>query len=235
MRRLLGVLVVGCAAALAGGAGPAGATRECSGFMVCVPVAGPWVMLPPDRRAPRAPVEYRLSCPRHYVVGGLDAELSDRGIDIGFVGALGSPVNPGITTSRAVVFVGRYVGSSARATSFRPHIGCIPAAGGGGRVPTVASRVFPPGQPTVRRVRTVRFRPGPLRVVQACAAGERLVAASHAVGFFTAAPPSQRLAGSVSTAHVVRGGRVIVSGHAGGLVRGLRAVVQVSAVCAGGE
>jgi hypothetical protein len=203
--------------------------------MVCVPVAGPWVVLPPGLRVPRAAVEYQLACPRRYVVGGLDAELSDQAIDVAFLGTLGSPVNPGISTARTVVVVGRYVGSAERTPSFRPHIGCIPATGGGPRVPTSASRVYPPGRPTVRRVRTIRLTPGPLRVAYRCAAGERLVAGSHAVGFYTSGPPARGLARSVSVVHIVRNGRVIVSGHVGAAVRRVRAVVQVHAVCAGGE
>lgn len=236
MRRALALAVVASAVVLAAGAGPAGATNECRGLMVCVPVAGPWVMLPKDRRVPRASVEYELSCPRRYVVGGLDAELSDRAIDVSFLGTLGSPVNPGITTSRAAVVVGRYVGLSSRTRpSFRPHIGCIPAAGGGRRIPTSIARVFPPRRPTVRRVRTIRLKPGSVRIVHGCAAGERLVGASHAIGFYTSAPPGRRLAASVSTARRVRDGRIIVAGRAEGLVRGIRAVLQVSALCAGGE
>jgi hypothetical protein len=202
--------------------------------MVCVPVAGPWVVLPRGLDVPRARVEYQLACPRRYVVGGLDAELSDQAIDVGFLGTLGSPVNPGISTARTVVVVGRYVGSAARTTSFRPHIGCIPAAGGGPRVPTSVSRVYPPGRPTVVRARTIRLRPGALRVAQGCAPGERLVAASHAVGFYTPGPPAPSLARSVSAGHVMRNGQVIVSGRAGAAMQSVRAVVQVQAVCAGG-
>src|SRR5262249_17278066 len=124
------------AAALVVGVAPAGATRECHGLQVCVPKAGPWVVVPIGGGAPRPQVEYRMTCPRHYVVGGLDAELSSRAIDVSFLGSLGSPVNPGISTSDSVVFVGSYVGASAAFASFRPHIGCLPGRGGGTRVPT---------------------------------------------------------------------------------------------------
>src|SRR5581483_5204528 len=92
-------------AVLAAGASPAQATSECRALPVCVPVSGPWVVVPAGRGAPRPRVEYQLSCPRGYVVGGLDAELSDPAIDIAFLATLGSPVNPGISTSRAAVFV----------------------------------------------------------------------------------------------------------------------------------
>ena len=99
MRRLLTLATLATACAVA--AAPAYATNECRGLQVCVPVAGPWVLASPGQ------VEFQLACPKRFVVGGLDAELSSRGIDIGFVGNLGSPVNPGITTSKDAVFLGR--------------------------------------------------------------------------------------------------------------------------------
>ena len=210
------------------------ATHECDGLQICVPVAGPWVVVPTGG-TPRARVDYQLDCPRGYIVGGLDAELSTRAIGISFAGVLGSPVNPGITTSRAAVFSATYAGLDTRAAaSVRPHVGCIPASGGGGRVPTMASAVFPPGHPTTRRVRTVRVRPGASTVTQACASGERLIEATHAVGFYTQLPPGANLASAVRTRQVVRGFRVSVSIRAGQAVANVRAVIQVGAVCAGG-
>lgn len=234
MKRLATLLALAGGAILLG-AEPASATNECRGLMICVRVAGPWVAVPTSSRVPRPRVEYQLSCPRGYIVGGLDAELSDRAIDLGFLATLGSPVNPGVSTSRAVVFVGTYVGGSAGAPSFRPHIGCIPAAGGGGRIPTAASAVFPPGRPTALRVRTVRVQPQRTRrVVQRCRAGERLVDGWHALAFYTDGPPAEGLVASVTAARALRGGRVTVSARGGAAVRGVRAVVQVGAVCAGG-
>jgi hypothetical protein len=226
------VLATG-AAVLAVLAAPAGATNECRGFMVCAPVAGPWVVVPTATSVPRPKAEYELTCPRGFIVGGLDAELTDRGIDVSFEALLGSPVNPGITTKRAALFTGRAVAGPVRTATFRPHIGCIPVAGGGGRIPTVA-HVYPPGQPATRRVWTVRVRPGVQAVRKTCATGETLVAASHAVGFFTKAPPGARLAGSVHATRVVRGGTVTVSVRAGGAVQTVKAVVQIDLTCAGG-
>ena len=212
------------------------ATRECNGLQVCVPVAGPWVVVPTGG-ATRATAQFQLNCPRGYIVGGLDAELSVKAIDVSFAGTLGSPVNPGITTSATVVFSGTYVGGDARAAaSMRPHIGCIPASGGGGRVPTmVNASVFPPGHPTTRRTRTVTVLPGSTRVVQACASGERLITASHAIGFFTARPPAAREIAAVRTRQTVDGGRVTVRTEAGLTIVNERAVLQVGAVCAGGK
>jgi hypothetical protein len=230
VRRLLVLGAAGlCALALA----PAGsaATRECDGLEVCVPVAGPWVVLPTATSFPRQRVEWRVTCPRGHVVGGLDAELTERAIDVGFLGRIGSPVNPGISTARSVVFYASYVGATARAPSFRPHIGCMPSAGGGERIPT-ASEVFRPGEPTVRRVRPERVRPGTRRVVSSCRAAETLVDASHAFGFYTRRPPTASLVSGVSGRRSVSGRRVSVVVRGDAELGGVRAVVQVHAVCA---
>jgi hypothetical protein len=219
-------------AALAFGAGSAGATRECDGLQVCVPVAGPWVVVPTSAGAPRPQVEFQLSCPKGYVVGGLDAELSHRAIDVSFLGRMGSPVNPGISTSRSAVFVASYAGTAARRPTFRPHIGCMPAAGGGVRVPTSAT-AFPPGEPLVRHVRTVRVRPGSTTVVARCVGRERLIRAAHAFGFFMKRPPSASLVSSVSGSVVTTSRGVAVTVRGDAELGDVRAVVQVQAVCSG--
>jgi hypothetical protein len=236
VRRLL--LAAAVAAALAAGAAaPAHATNECRGLQICVRVAGPWVAVPASSGVPRPSVEFQLSCPRGYIVGGLDAELSARGIDVSFLGKLGSPVNPGITTSRAAVFVARYAGRGASAPTFRPHIGCVPASGGGGgpvpyRIPTAAA----PLQTTVRRVTTVHVRAGSTqRAVRTCAAGERLVAGAHAIGFYTPRPPSSTAVSAVRARQKLGPDRVAVTVRSTYAVSGVRAIVQVAAVCGGGR
>jgi hypothetical protein len=229
MKRALVVATL-VAAALAANVGPAGATSECRGFLACVPIAGPWVVVPVSRQTPRPEVQYQLSCPRGFVVGGLDAELTDSAIDLWFLGASGSPVAPGRTTSRTIVFVARYVGLGARAPTFRPHAGCIPAQGGGRRTPTSVHKVVPPGRPTVRRVRTFRITT-PRAVAVACRRDEHLVAAYSASGFRTAKPPSPELVASLSTRPALALDHITVAAR-GGNGRG---VVQVSAVCAGGQ
>jgi hypothetical protein len=223
------LLVIAALCALTAGSAPAQAADECDGLMVCVPVAGPWVVVPVGSTVPRPRVEYQLTCPRGYIVGGLDTRLSDRGIDVSFVGKLGSPVNPGITTSRSVVFVASYVGATARAPSFRPFIGCMPSSGGG-RIPTAVG-VVKPGDPTIRRVRTVRIRPGARTVASACRAREVLVGASHAFGFRTSRPPSASVIGTVSGSRTLRGNRILVSVRGDAELGTIRAVVQIHAVC----
>jgi hypothetical protein len=224
------LLVVFTAVLTAGSSGPAVAADECDGLMVCVPVAGPWVVVPVATTVPRPRVEYQLTCPRGHIVGGVDAELSDRGIDVTFVGKLGSPVNPGITTSRSVVFVARYVGSTAAIATFRPHAGCIPASGGG-NIPTAVTAVVKPGDPTVRRARTVRVRPGRQTVARSCAAREVLVDAAHAVGFATRRPPSATAVGLVGSRRAIRGNRVVATIDGNAELGRIRVVAQVQAVC----
>ncbi len=220
MRRLLLLAAVAILCGVA--ASPAGATNECKGLQVCVPISGPWVLAAPGQ------VEFQMSCPKRFIVGGLDAELSSRGIDVGFVGSLGSPVNPGITTSQQVVFLGRLVRGRDPAPFFRPHIGCVPASGGGQRVPT-AFHPLPPGKPTMRAVSQVTVRAGGVRRVAAhCARNERLVAATHAIGFTGDTPPSVSTARSVRVAQHVAGGRVALTIRAG---FGVHALVQLDLLC----
>ncbi|HYI75375.1 MAG TPA: hypothetical protein VEW90_08890 [Gaiellaceae bacterium] len=227
MRAFWALVAAGAALAVAA---PAGGANECDGLMVCIPVAGPWVAVPTSTGAQRERVEFQLTCPRGYIVGGTDARLSSRAIDVGFVGTTGSPVNPGITTSRSAVFLGTFVGRSAATASFKPFIGCMPQTGGGSRVPTSVSQVRP-GRPVTRRVKTVRVRPGSATVTQRCSAGERLVGGSHAFGFYTRTPPSPSLVAGVSGAQTVAGGRVAVRVSGDAELAGVRAVVQVSALC----
>ena len=214
------VLVAMVFSALAA-AGAAGATNECRGLPVCVPVAGPWVVA-----GAGAQVSFQLACPARFVVAGLDAELSRRGIDVTFRGALGSPVNPGITTSRAAEFFARLLVRGTPAT-FRPHIGCVPASGSGQRFPTV----YRPAPALAATAVQLTVRPGVHRFTERCPAGKRLAGASHAVGFYTPLPPPAAVVRSVAVAQSVRNGVVRLVVRAGPLP-GLTAVVQVEMDCA---
>jgi hypothetical protein len=217
MKRLL--VLAALAAAVAAPA--AHATNECRGLMVCVPVAGPWVLA-----SSAVQVQYDLTCPKRYVVAGLDAELSTRGIDIGFIGTLGSPVNPGITTSRDAVFLGRLVRGRVPAASFRPHIGCVPASGGGQRAPTAYNpNAIPPGKTVDRQVREVPATPS--RTVRArCPSGERLSSATHAIGFYGQTPPSAKAARAVHVTQTIRNGVVAFT-----IRSKAQAVVQLDLIC----
>lgn len=232
MTRALQILLLGAlAAASLIVAAPAGSANECNGLQICVPVRGPWVVVPGGEGASRPRTEFQLSCPRRHIVAGLDAELSIKALDVGFYGKLGSPVNPGITTRRDVTFFGVNVAARRRPATFRPYLGCIPSAGGGPRIPTSAS-AFPPGDPTTRRVTTARVRPGSATVAVRCRRGERLVGAAHAFGFHTRTPPGASMISNVSGSRAVRNGRVVVRVRGDAELGGVRAVVQVQAVCA---
>jgi hypothetical protein len=223
--RLL-LLAALCAALSAIVALPANATNECRGLQVCVKVAGPWVLASPGE------VQFELACPKRFVVGGLDAEVSSRRIDVGFVGSLGSPVNPGITTSASAVFLGRLVRGSDPAASFRPHIGCIPSSGGGTRGQT-AYHAYAPGKPAVRHVTQIAVLPGRTQhYVGRCAHHEQLAAATHAIGFLGDLPPTVSLAHSVHVTQTVYAGLVKLTIRSTGALAESRAVVQLDLVCA---
>jgi hypothetical protein len=230
--RVLVVTVI-ASAAIAVAAPSAGATNECDGLQICVSVPGPWVVVPAKTGSSRERVEYQLDCPKGHVVAGLDARLSVRSIEVSFVGKLGSPVNPGITTTRSAVFLATYVGRSDRAPTFKPFIGCVPMAGGGSRVPTSAgsAQAFQPGQAVTRRVQTVRVRPGSTTVVARCARGERVVGGSHAFAFATRTPPSESLVSSISGSQSVGDRSVSVRVRGDAELAGVRAFVQVHALC----
>lgn len=206
-RRLL--LAVAALVAVAAGlvSQEARAADECKGLQVCLPVPGPWVAIPAPRRGGISTVVWELRCPlRGYIIAGVDARVSDRSIDVSIRGENGSPVGPGVTTSRAVVFTAVYTGGLAKATSFQPFIGCIPTSGGGGRGETSVRRLsaFAPSKPIDRRVVRRRLVAGDsVRVVGRCAAGARLLASEHAFAFRSEAEPGASLLGSVRVRRIV--------------------------------
>lgn len=218
MKRAAAVALA-CIAACVFAAG-AGATNECRGLRVCVPVIGPWVVAEPGQ------VSFQLSCPAKFLVAGLDAELSRPGVDVTFRGSLGTPVNPGITTSRAAEFLARLLTGGTPAT-FRPHVGCVPANGSGQRFPTVV-RPRPAVPPVAVQI---AVRPGLHRFVERCPAGKRLAGASHSIGFYSTVPPSAALVRSIAVRQSVNGGVVRIAVHAGALP-GMDAIVQVELECA---
>lgn len=233
-RRLLVLAVL--AAAVAGLNTPdASAGRECDGLIVCIPVEGPWVQV----KGGGTPTYYRLSCPgRGQVIGGLDADRAGP-LELSFLGLLGGPVGPGVTTAGAAVFVAR---TTRPLSGFRPLLGCIPGGGGGGRGRTVREptrelmAAAPPVEATILRVKDVRLRNRQTeRLAHACAAGERLLSFSAAVAFRTRRPPSLAALGSVRTTPRRSGQRVVVSVRSS-IARPLntRVEVQIHAVCVRG-
>jgi hypothetical protein len=231
MRLAAAALVV--AAALGAGAASSSAADECRGLQVCIPVAGPWVVIPaPADRS--ATARWRLVCPQG-VVGGVDAFASEAAVAVEFPGRIGSPVNPGITTTGTLVFTGTYAGHIRRRTSYQPFIGCIPGAGGGPRTPMAFARsdAVKPGDPITTRVATLQLATGRLaRTTVRCKRGERLLSSTHSVGLFTPGAPTKAQLASVRVIAVRRGGAILVSATRRGLAPGVRAEVQVLAECA---
>ena len=235
MRRRLLLLALVTAAVAGITPSWASAGTECDGLIVCIPVQGPWVQVPGGG----APTYYRLACPgRGQVIGGLDADRAGP-LEISFLGMLGGPVGPGVTTARAAVFVAR----TTRALSgFRPLLGCIPGGGGGGRGRTVLeptrqlAAAAPAPDATILRVKNVRLKDRRAeRVTHACGAGERLLSFSAAVAFRTRRPPALAALGSVRATPRRAGGRVVVSVRSS-ITRPLntRVELQVHAICARG-
>lgn len=215
--------------------GDATAGTECEGLIVCIPVKGPWVQVPGGG----TPTYYQLSCPgRGQVIGGLDADRAGL-LELSFLGNLGGPVGPGVTTGRSAVFVARTPRSLA---SFRPLLGCIPAGGGGGRERTAyrptrqLTGTAPVVEATIRRVKNLRLKDQPSeRAASACFAGERLLAFSHAVAFRSNRPLALTALGSVSATSRRSGSRVLVRVSSGiERPQGMRVELQIHAICVRG-
>lgn len=223
MKLALALLVVCACAAVAAPAG--GAAQECNGLRVCVPVHGPWVVANAG-----ANTTFLLSCGKHGVVGGLDAVTTSGAVRVSFEGRIGAPVQPGVTTTSSAVFHG--VDVAEKAGAFQPWLGCVPAAGGGGRS-TVSARSRP-GPALDPHSKTVTVQPGTVKTMAVgCLEGERLVGGWHALAFRTKKAPDLANAKLVSVVRAIAGGRVHVTVTAtDSLPIEAHAVVQVGAVCA---
>jgi hypothetical protein len=229
------VVALAAVAALALGAQPGQAAGECNGLMVCIPVAGPWVKIP----APTGVVSvatWQLTCPQG-VVGGVDAQASDPSVGVDWSGRIGSPVNPGISTTGVLLFRASYAARLRRASSFRPFIGCIPRPGGGTRTRTGYERVttppVKPGNPLALRVKVLRVLPGALaRAALVCLPGERLISSTHSIGLYTPGPPTPAQLAAVHVVRATHAGRVLVSATRQGLPASVRVEVQIQATCA---
>ena len=214
-------------------AGEAHATNECRGLDVCISVPGPWVAVPAAPATGVTTTYFQLTCPKGSIAGGLDAILGDRTLDVAFLGKLGSPVNPGITTSRSVVFVATYARGAP--TAFRPVLGCIPTSGGGGRSTTAYHPVVVKPQPVLRRVHAFPLRGVARHVTASCRGGERLVGWSSATGLRTKRQPGAAVLSGVQVATRRDGNAVVVRAtRTTAVPRGLRVVVQVHLLCARG-
>lgn len=228
MRALRLLAAASAVAVLAAVAAPVGgATSECHGIQQCIPVAGPWVVVPAHGSA-----RYLLTCPQgRSVVGGLDAQATSREVHVSFAGELGAPVQPGVTTTRYALF--RAVSTSARRQAFQPRLGCIPVSGGGGRS-TVSARVTPPGPALDLRARILVVGPGGTRFGRiGCPAGEQLVDTWQALAFRTKSPPALAEAGYVRAGYIVVNGRAVATASATDALNiDDHAIVQTGVGCA---
>lgn len=231
MKRVLFLALLGAAVYSPG----ASAGTECEGLQSCVRVVGPWVQVP----VRSTPTYYRLSCPASApTVGGLDADLAGGGVNVTFLGELGGPVGPGVTTKRSIVFVAR--ATRGRIATFRPRLGCIPGAGGGGRARTsfeptrwlAAVNAVAPASRSTWRVTSARVRtPGQTARVS-CRPAERLLSFGSAIVFRRVRPPTAAQLASVRTAARRQGARAVVATAVGTPPAGVRVELQVQAVCA---
>lgn len=210
---------------LVSAAGAAPTADECDGLDSCIPVAGPWVAVPARVGAGL----WQLKCPVG-VVAGLDARVSERPLHVTFDGFLGSPVNPGITTAKDVLFTGRWAGALRKTVSFKPYIGCI-RGGGGQRTPTGRQQLRPERPVTIRSVERPVVAGQTARATLQCARHERMLSASHAVGVYAAKPPAASLFEGVRVTRMVREGIVSATASRDGLPSGPRIRVQLQAVC----
>lgn len=228
MRVALAALVAAAAAAAAWPAA-GGAANECRGLQTCIPVTGPWVLATRS-----APSEYLISCPAGAVIGGLDALATTPNVRVDFVGQVGAPVSPGVTTTRNALVRGTLVGSKPGRAVFQPYLGCVPTAGGGGRQTTSARAVVRPGAPLAHYARNVTVHPGMVSFgTVACPAPSKLVRTWSVLFFKTKKPPSLEQAGLVHARRIAtpRGAGVTVEAT-DALSLDVHAAVQVGVECA---
>lgn len=208
------------------GANPAagGAANECHEIKACVAVEGPWVAVHHGFES-----HFLLSCPKHGIVGGIDAIATTADVALSFDGQLGSPISPGITTSTSAYFRG--VLARGRIAAFQPWLGCI-EVGGGGRS-TVSARVAP-GADIKRRTRVLWLKGGETRTAYlGCQAGERYVGGWHAIAFYTPRPPNQHELSLVHATQALAGRGITVTAAASeSLPNDAHALVQLGAACA---
>ena len=228
MKRVVLMVGVSLVAVCALTAGSARAADECKGLQTCLPVEGPWVVVPSGG------VDWELACPiPGYIVGGTDARVAALDVDVSFRGDTGSPVAPGVTTHRSLTFHAQRTRRGGGTTSFQPFIGCIPSSGSGGRALTgftatgmgfkTAKPLFSVvvTSPVVRRSQVVRA---------ACPAPARLVGSTFAVGFDQTVPPTPAQRGAVRVRRSVVEGVVVARVNATAAA-GPRARVQLRALC----
>lgn len=235
MRRLVAIATLAAIGAVPGALAQS-PPRVCEGLTICSPIAGPWVVVPgPVPPARTGTAVWQLGCPDGFV-GGVDARVANPWVAVSFPGLMGSPVNPGITTRRTLVFNATSVGPAGRPSSFIPFVGCIPAEGGP-RTPTGVGSAARPEQlglgPITRLVRSVEVRAKRVRAGLACKPGQRLVGAEASVGIFTALRPTPRQLAKVHLIRAIIHEHVWITVTRSTLSSTIPVTVQIHALCAG--
>jgi hypothetical protein len=181
---------------------------------------------------PAGGIDYELACPiKGYVVAGTDARVATADVDVWFRGETGSPVGPGVTTRRSVVFHAARVPPKAATSSFRPFLGCIPTSGGGGRALTAYQASMKPSQALFSVVVNSPIRGAAKTVRASCPASAQLLGSSSAIAFRQAASPSALQRGAVQVRRRTAG-RAVIARVTATAAAGIHAEVQVRAVCA---
>jgi hypothetical protein len=206
--------------------GTAGAQNECQGVPTCIPVEGPWVVVPASGE-----VEFALSCPQGKgIVAGTDVLASSLDVHVTFDGNLGAPIAYGRTTSTGVLF--RAVSGRHRLGSFKPFIGCIPAPASVRN--TIAAKPTPAGPPLQLVSKLVRLSPGNQKVVTlGCPSGQALVDSWSTPSFDTVNEPDPGLASAIAVKTTISGDRARLAISASeALPAGSHAEVQIGVRCA---
>lgn len=206
--------------------GRSGAANECNGVPRCIPVEGPWVVVPANGE-----VKWELACPQGKgVIAGTDGLASSVDIHVTFDGILGSPIAYGRTTNSVMLFRG--VSGQHRAGSFKPFVGCIPSPSSVRN--TIATQRKPVGPPLDLRSRLVGVGAGDQKVVSlACPAGETLVDSWGTPAFAGSGAPAPQLASAITVKTTVSGRRAMLAISASeALPAGAGAEVQIGVRCA---
>ena len=197
---------------------------------VCLPLAGPWVVVPAGG------VEYELACPlAGYIVAGTDARVAERDVDVSFRGESGSPIGPGVTTRRSVVFRAVRTQTGGRAFELPTLHRLHPDTGRRWARAHVGLRGRPGCEAELSRCGASSSRaPSGARslVVRiVCPTGSRLVGSTHAVVFRQDLSPSGEMLSAVRVSRAVVD-RAVVARVTSTAAAGPRAEVQVRALCA---
>ena len=210
-------------------------TNECLNLASCTSVPNtPWVAVPAAKTGfteSNQGIEqpgttlWRVNCPGSTVPAGRDYSGRETTNESLIVTALIPPFNIGITGSGSANFFAYWQGLEP--TSFKPFVGCIPAAQSSAARAAGAAG----GHHVHLRTITRTLRPGQTKTfVHHCAKGEKLIGSEHGVAFFSDSPPSKGELSKVTVERTQRRGRIVVHAKTGAFVTD-RVQLQIHAFC----